>query len=108
MIVWDRGRCEPAFDADKGLQKGHLEIVLHGTRLKGRWHLVRMRTRAGEKKEQWVVIHADDECARPAGESEIKEEEPTPTVSGRNTQELAAEGELRKDHAGRAKVMEAR
>src|ERR1700736_2937948 len=67
MIVWDRGRWEPAFDADKGLQKGHLEIVLHGTRLKGRWHLVRMRPRPGEKKEQWLLIKADDEFARPAG-----------------------------------------
>jgi bifunctional non-homologous end joining protein LigD len=108
MIVWDRGRWEPAFDADKGLQKGHLEIVLHGKRLKGRWHLVRMRPRPGEKKEQWLLIKADDEFARPAGEGDITDEETTSTVSGRTTQELAAEGELRKDHAGRAKVMEAR
>jgi bifunctional non-homologous end joining protein LigD len=108
MIVWDRGRWEPAFDADKGLQKGHLEIVLHGTRLKGRWHLVRMRPRPGEKKEQWLLIKADDEFARPAGAGDITDEETTSAVSGRTTQELAAEGELRKDHAGRAKVMEAR
>ena len=108
MIVWDRGRWEPVFDADKGLQKGHLEIPLHGTRLKGRWHLVRMRPRPGEKKEQWLLIKSDDEFARQAGEPDITEEETTSTVSGRTTQELAAEGELRKDHAGRAEVKEAR
>jgi bifunctional non-homologous end joining protein LigD len=108
MIVWDRGRWEAAFDADKGLQKGHLEIVLHGTRLKGRWHLVRLRPRPGEKKEQWLLIKADDEFARRAGEPDITDEATTSTVSGRTTHELAAEGELRKDHAGRAKVIQAR
>jgi bifunctional non-homologous end joining protein LigD len=108
MIVWDRGRWEAAFDADKGLQKGHLEFVLHGARLKGRWHLVRLRPRPGEKKEQWLLIKADDEFARRAGEPDITEEATTSAVSGRTTQELAAEGELRKDHAGRAKVIQAR
>ena len=73
MIVWDRGRWEPAVDADKGLAKGHLEIVLHGERLKGRWHLVRMRPRPGEKKEQWLLIKADDEFARQSGEPDITE-----------------------------------
>ena len=27
MIVWDRGWWEPGFDPDKGLAKGHVEIV---------------------------------------------------------------------------------
>jgi bifunctional non-homologous end joining protein LigD len=108
MIVWDRGHWEPVFDADKGLKKGHLEFVLHGNRLHGRWHLVRMRPRPGEKKEQWLLIKADDEFARPPGEGDITEEETTSAVSGRTTQELAAEGELRKDHAGRAQVKAAR
>jgi bifunctional non-homologous end joining protein LigD len=108
MIVWDRGRWEPVFDPDKGLQKGHLEIVLHGGRLKGRWHLVRMRPRVGEKKEQWLLIKADDEFARRPGEPDITEEETTSYLSGRTTEELAAAAELRKDHAGRAKVIGAR
>ena len=49
MIVWDRGRWEAASDPEKGLAKGHLDITLAGNRLKGRWHLVRMRRRPGEK-----------------------------------------------------------
>ena len=108
MIVWDRGRWEPAFDPEKGLQKGHLDISLDGTRLKGRWHLVRMRPRPGEKKEQWLLIKADDEFARRPGEPDITEEETTSALSGRTTEQLAALGELRKDHAGRAKVIAAR
>ncbi len=107
MIVWDRGRWAAAFDPEKGLAKGHLEFTLDGSRLKGRWHLVRMRPRPGEKKEQWLLIKAEDEFSRPAGASDITEET-TSFLSGRTTEELAALNELRKDHAGRAKVIEAR
>ena len=108
MIVWDRGRWSPASDPDKGIAKGHLEITLDGARLKGRWHLVRLRPRPGEKKEQWLLIKADDEFARQPGEPEITEQETTSHFSGLTTQELAALGELRADHAGRAKVIATR
>ena len=108
MIVWDRGRWEPAADADKGLAKGHLDITLHGERLKGRWHLVRMRPRRGEKTEPWLLIKADDEFGRRPGEPDITEEETRSAVSGLTTGELAAQGDLRKDHAGRTKVKQTR
>ena len=107
MIVWDRGRWSSAFDPDKGLEKGHLDITLDGARLKGRWHLVRMRPRRGERSEPWLLIKADDAFARHPGEPDITEET-TSYLSGRTTAELAALGELRKDHAGRAKVVAAR
>ena len=108
MIVWDRGRWESASDPDKGLAKGHLDITLHGGRLNGRWHLVRMRPRRGEKTEPWLLIKADDEFGRQSGEPDITDEATTSFLSGRTTGELAAVGELRKDHAGRAKVIGAR
>jgi bifunctional non-homologous end joining protein LigD len=108
MIVWDRGRWDSAFDPERGLKKGHLDITLDGRRLKGRWHLVRMRPRPGEKKEQWLLIKADDAFARQVGEPDITERKTTSWLSGRTTEQLAAEGELRRDHAGRAKVIGAR
>jgi bifunctional non-homologous end joining protein LigD len=108
MIVWDRGSWAPLGDPHRALTKGHLEFTLSGTRLKGRWHLVRMRPRPGEKKEQWLLIKAEDEFARPPGSPEITEEETTSFVSGRTNQELAAEGELRSDHAARERVRKAR
>jgi bifunctional non-homologous end joining protein LigD len=108
MIVWDRGSWAPVGDPQRGLSKGHLEFTLAGTRLKGRWHLVRMRARPGEKKEQWLLIKADDEFARPPGSPEIIEEETTSFVSGRTNQELAADGALRSDHAARERVRKAR
>ena len=43
MIVWDQGRWRPEGDPRKAYAKGHLDFSLEGQRLKGRWHLVRMR-----------------------------------------------------------------
>jgi bifunctional non-homologous end joining protein LigD len=108
MIVWDRGEWESAYDPDKGLAKGHLDITLHGKRLKGRWHLVRMRKKPGERSEPWLLIKSDDEFARHAGEPDITDEETTSTLSGLTTEGLAAKGDLRKDHTGRAAVKAAR
>ncbi len=106
MIVWDRGRWEPRGRPRQGARQGPpRHSRSHGDRLKGRWHLVRMRPRRGEKTEPWLLIKADDEFARQAGEPDITDEETTSFLSGRTTDELAAAGELRKDHAGRAKVI---
>jgi bifunctional non-homologous end joining protein LigD len=108
MIVWDRGRWVPEADPHKGLQKGHLAFFLEGTRLKGLWHLVRIRPRKGEKTEPWLLMKAEDEFARHPGDPEITEEETTSYLSGRTNAELAAAGDIRVDHAGRARVAKAR
>src|ERR1019366_2790464 len=108
MIVWDRGQWEPEGDPQKGLAKGHLAFTLDGSRLKGRWHLVRMRPRSGEKTEPWLLIKSDDEFARGAGDPEVTEEETTSQLSGRTNEELAATGEIRKDHEARAMAAKAR
>ena len=104
MIVWDQGRWRPDGDPRKGYAKGHLDFTLEGQRLKGRWHLVRMRPRPREKKEQWLLIKGDDEYARKADDPEIVEEETTSILSGRTNDELAASGAIREDHAARANV----
>ncbi|ODA67925.1 putative DNA ligase-like protein [Methyloligella halotolerans] len=57
VMLWDRGTWEPVGDPHKGLQKGHLDFILHGERLKGEWHLVRMKKdRNGGKRENWLLI----------------------------------------------------
>jgi bifunctional non-homologous end joining protein LigD len=104
MIVWDRGRWTPVGDPRKGLAKGHLEFTLEGTRLKGRWHLVRMKPRRGEKSEAWLLIKAEDEFARHPGDAEITDEETTSRISGQTNEELAAAGALRVDHEARGRA----
>src|SRR5207245_3252259 len=49
VMIWDRGHWRPEGDPGQGLKKGHLDFTLEGEKLKGRWHLVRMHGKAGEK-----------------------------------------------------------
>jgi bifunctional non-homologous end joining protein LigD len=107
MIVWDRGTWKPEADPHRGLQKGHLDFSLDGSRLKGRWHLVRMERKRGENKDPWLLNKSKDEYAREAGAPEIAEEETTSYLSGRTNEELAATGQIRADHAARAAVAKA-
>jgi bifunctional non-homologous end joining protein LigD len=102
MIVWDRGRWTPEGDPRKALTKGHLDFTLEGSRLKGRWHLVRMRPKPGEKTKPWLLIKSEDEFARQPGDPEITDEETTSYLSGRTNAELAKAGDARSDHKGRA------
>src|SRR5262245_7986658 len=78
MIVWDRGRWVPEGDPHFGLDKGHLAFALEGRRLKGRWHLVRMKPRrGGGKRPEWLFIKVDDAFGRPAGQGDITGREAT-------------------------------
>src|SRR5437588_7822218 len=53
VLVWDRGTWVPRGDPHKGLAKGRLDFELKGEKLHGLWHLVRMRSAAGEKRNNW-------------------------------------------------------
>jgi bifunctional non-homologous end joining protein LigD len=95
VMIWDRGQWEPDGDPHRGYKKGHLIFALEGEKLHGRWHLVRMHGRAGEKKEPWLLIKAKDEEARSADDPDILEDKPLSVVSGRSIPEIA-EGKGRK------------
>ncbi|GAB1584360.1 DNA ligase D [Phyllobacterium phragmitis] len=91
VIVWDRGSWTPVADAKKGLAKGHLEFELHGEKLAGRWHLIRMARNPREKRNNWLLIKGEDEAARPEGASDILEERPESVKTGRVVEEVAGE-----------------
>jgi bifunctional non-homologous end joining protein LigD len=95
VLIWDRGRWYPEGDPHDGLKKGQLDFTLEGEKLSGRWHLVRMHARAGEKKQPWLLIKGKDEAARSGRDPDILEEEPLSVVSGRSIAEIA-EGKGRK------------
>jgi bifunctional non-homologous end joining protein LigD len=90
VIVWDRGRWEPEGDPVRGLKKGRLDFTLEGKKLKGRWHLVRMANRRGEKRENWLLIKGSDAAARSPDEPDILEEAPESVISGRTVEDIAA------------------
>jgi bifunctional non-homologous end joining protein LigD len=90
VMIWDRGRWHPEGDPHEGYQKGHLTFVLDGAKLKGRWHLVRMRKRGNEKQESWLLIKADDAVASGPKDPDILEAQPLSVVSGRTLEEIGA------------------
>jgi bifunctional non-homologous end joining protein LigD len=90
VMIWDRGRWFPEGDARKGMKKGHLDFRLEGEKLHGRWHLVRMKQRPGERQEAWLLIKSDDEAARSPKDPDILEEASTSVVSGRSIEQIAA------------------
>lgn len=60
VMLWDRGKWEPLHDVDEGLASGKLHFLLHGERMRGVWALVRMRGRASEKRENWLLVKERD------------------------------------------------
>src|SRR5450631_4195670 len=64
VMLWDEGTWEPqrAYpDVDAGLRDGSLKFILHGTKLKGKWALVRMNPKPGSRwgnstKPNWLLI----------------------------------------------------
>ncbi|MDB5526734.1 MAG: ligase [Rhizobium sp.] len=91
VIVWDRGSWSPIGDVHKAYAKGHMEFELEGQKLEGRWHLIRMGHRPGEKRDNWLLIKAEDEFAKPEGAPDILEQEPNSVISGRPVEALEGE-----------------
>ena len=93
VLIWDRGRWAPDHDPHKGLAKGHLDFTLDGEKLHGRFHLVRMRRRPGERRDNWLLIKSEDEFARSPRDPDILEEKAKSVVSKRTLEQIAkAEG----------------
>ncbi|WP_020187002.1 DNA ligase D [Methylopila sp. 73B] len=91
VVLWDRGSWTPLADPRRGLAKGHLEFELHGEKLGGRWNLVRMARKRGEKRDNWLLIKGDDEAGRDEGAPDILEERPESVKTGRVLEEIAGE-----------------
>jgi bifunctional non-homologous end joining protein LigD len=63
VMVWDEGEWVPRVDVEKGLKEGSLKFVLKGSRLKGKWALVRLKADNGNKKN-WLLIKERDSYAQ--------------------------------------------
>jgi bifunctional non-homologous end joining protein LigD len=90
VMLWDQGAWEAIGNADRDLASGDLTFILHGKRLKGRWHLVRLRSkRPGDsKRENWLLIKGKDEYADGDGAVAIKKFQRS-VVSGRGMEGIA-------------------
>lgn len=88
VMIWDRGHWHPDADAHEGYRKGHLGFTLDGEKLKGRWHLVRLR-HADKGQDAWLLIKGNDAAAREPGEQDVLDEMPLSVASGRSLSEIA-------------------
>ena len=107
VMIWDRGRWIPEGDPHRGYAKGHLDFVLKGEKLRGRWHLVRMRSRRGDRPrdqhENWLLIKGKDDASRSGHSNDILQEMPFSATTGRSMDEIAAgKGKKRIWHSNRA------
>jgi bifunctional non-homologous end joining protein LigD len=85
VIVWDRGTWVPDGDPAKALRKGDLHFEVHGEKLRGRFALVRRGRDSG--KDEWLLIHKDDDHALPGWDAE---QHPVSVKTGRTNEEVAA------------------
>ncbi len=71
VIVWDWGTWSHAKPGDplKAIEKGDLHFDLDGQKLRGRFVLVR-RDRDSSGKEQWLLLHKNDDFAVPGWDPE--------------------------------------
>jgi bifunctional non-homologous end joining protein LigD len=99
VMIWDRGEWFPEGDPRVGYKKGHLDFSLEGEKLHGRWHLVRMRKRPGERQDPWLLIKSEDDAARSAKDPDILEEESLSVATGRTMDEITGGRPVRKKSA---------
>ena len=90
VIVWDAGTWVPAkagLDPAAAVARGELQAELHGTKLRGRFVLVRTGQDSGGK-EHWLMLHKNDEFAVAGWDPE---QHPRSVLSGRTNEEVLAD-----------------
>jgi bifunctional non-homologous end joining protein LigD len=93
VMVWDQGTWNPQpgyTDVDEGLRAGSLKFVLHGTKMKGKWALIRMGGKAAnERKPNWLLIKEHDEFEYTSKDEPVTEAKPNSVVTGRSLDQIA-------------------
>jgi bifunctional non-homologous end joining protein LigD len=96
VMLWDRGYWspDPAYSVEAGLKKGHLHVTLDGGRMKGGWHLIRLkgdRNARGKaaSRTNWLLFKGHDDQADPEHADALVQME-TSIASGRTLEAIAA------------------
>ncbi len=113
VIVWDQGTWDlhaPAdvsapVDAKAAVDDGELHLELFGSKLRGRFVLVRTASgRAGDARDNWIVLHKRDEHAV---EGWDPEDHPRSVISGRTNDDVKADPGRRWTKGGEESLQDA-
>jgi bifunctional non-homologous end joining protein LigD len=105
VMVWDQGtwRPQPGYeDVTEALRKGSLKFILDGTKLHGKWTLVRMGPKSSSSsgsrwgssdKPNWLLIKEHDDFERGPNAPAVTDAEPDSAVTGRTMDQIAHESD---------------
>lgn len=89
VMLWDKGTWSPIDGKSaQDIESGHLHFIIHAERMKGEWLLVRMKSRARQKRENWLLRKIADEYAD-AGDA-LVQRALTSVLTGRSMSEISA------------------
>jgi len=90
VMLWDWGIWipDPRKDPRKTIKEGHLHFTLKGHRMNGEWVMFRLKPRAGERGENWILKKVDDEHA--GSSTGLTEKYLTSIKTGRTMLEIEA------------------
>ena len=95
VMIWDHGEWKGLGDVDRDLEKGNLKFELNGSKLKGKWALVRIKhNRDHSDKPNWLLFKENDEWAQPEDAPSIIELAPDSAITQRTMEQIAES----KDH----------
>jgi len=94
VMIWDQGSWWPQLgseNVDACLRSGHLKFEMSGSKMKGKWALIRMNHAANGPKDkpQWLLIKEHDKYERAPGDQQITDERPNSSVTGRSIDQIA-------------------
>ena len=95
--TWDRGTWKPLIDPDEGLRDGEIKFVLSGTRLHGKFTLVRLKPKPDQRGQQdnWLLIKGHDDDEKPGADAEALEASVPPPGKAKRSKALTIRGAVK-------------
>jgi bifunctional non-homologous end joining protein LigD len=75
VIIWDRGTWHPIGDPEQGYRDGNLKFELRGHKMRGKWALIRIKSRT-DKQDAWLLLKEKDAYTKSASEFSVVDEFP--------------------------------
>src|SRR5579862_924044 len=91
VMIWDHGQWKGLGNVERDFEKGNLKFELSGTKLRGKWALVRMKKKADDRsdKPNWLLFKENDEWAQPEDAPAITDLAPDSAITQRTMEQIA-------------------